>query len=279
MGGLSIGVHPLFFIFGIYNAITGQIFSFVIYTVTAIIHELGHSLVAHGAGYKLNKITLMPYGAVVSGDIEGLNLLDQVKIALAGPLINISVALFFVASWWVFPITYAYTDIVVSANFSMAIINLLPVFPLDGGRVLWSSIALKYDSEKARKICVTTGIFTAILLFSLFIFALAKSVMNVSLLFFSLFVLFGVIGKTKENKYVKIYSGINTERLKYGVDYKRKAVDKSVTIKKLITLLDGYCINEIAVFDKGKQVALLSQNRINRIIEQGDIYSPIEKYL
>ncbi len=279
MGGLSVSIHPLFFIFGIYNAITGQIFPFVIYTLTAVIHELGHSFVAYNSGYRLNKIMLMPYGAVVSGDIEGLNLLDQVKIALAGPLINVAIALFFVATWWVFPITYAYTDIVVSANFSMAIINLLPVFPLDGGRVLWSSMALKHGSKKAQKTCVIIGVITAISLFSLFVFAIIKKTVNLSLLFFSLFVLFGVIGKAKENKYVKIYSSVSTERLKHGVEYKRKAVDKSVTVKKLIMLLDAYCINEIAVFDGDKQIALLSQNKINQIIEKADIYSPIEKYV
>lgn len=279
MGSLSISIHPLFFLFGIYNAITGQIFVFLVYTLTAVIHELGHSFVASSAGYRLDKITLMPYGAVVSGDVEGLNFSDQVKIALAGPFINISIALIFVASWWIFPITYAYTDIVASANFSMAIINLLPVFPLDGGRVLWASIATKYDSKRAQKVCVITGVITSIILFALFVFALVKSVINLSLLFFSLFVLFGVIGKAKENKYIKIYSSVTTQKLKYGVEFKKKAIDKSVTVKKLLSILDNDCINEIAVFDGSKQIALLNQDRINKIIERGDIYAPLSEYV
>ncbi len=279
MGGVSLSIHPLFYIFGFYNALTGQIFSFVIYTVTAVVHELGHSFVASNAGYKLDKITLMPYGAVVSGQIEGLNFADEIKIALAGPFINFAVALFFMATWWIFPETYAFTDVVVSANLSMALINLLPVYPLDGGRVLWASIAKSFGGDKARKVCTLTGILSALLLFGLFIFACIKSVINLSLLFFALFVLFGVVGKSKENKYVKIYSGISTEKLKHGMSYKKIALDKSVTVKKMLSVLERDCINEIAVFDGQNQISLLTQNKINKIIEKGDIYSPIENYI
>lgn len=279
MGGVSLSIHPLFYIFGFYNALTGQIFSFVIYTVTAVVHELGHSFVASNAGYKLDKITLMPYGAVVSGQIEGLNFADEIKIALAGPFINFAVALFFMATWWIFPETYAFTDVIVSANLSMALVNLLPVYPLDGGRVLWASIAKSFGGDKARKVCTLTGIFSAIMLFGLFSIACIKNVVNLSLLFFALFVLFGVVGKSKENKYVKIYSGISTERLKHGMNYKKIALDKSVTVKKMLSVLERDCINEIAVFDGQNQISLLTQNKINKIIEKGDIYSPIENYI
>ena len=136
MGSINLSVHPLFFAFGFYYALTGRIFVFLIYTVTAVLHELGHSFVASNAGYRLNKITLMPFGAVVSGDIEGLSLGDEIKVALAGPFINLAVALLFVASWWIVPETYAFTDVVAEANLTMALVNFIPVFPLDGGRVL-----------------------------------------------------------------------------------------------------------------------------------------------
>jgi stage IV sporulation protein FB len=279
MGSLRLSVHPLFFIFGLYNAITGQIFTFIIYTVTAVVHELGHSFVASSAGYRLDKITLMPYGAVVSGQIEGLNFSDELKIALAGPLINIGVGLFFVASWWMFPETYAFTDIVASANFSMAIINLLPVFPLDGGRVLMASLAQRIGGKKASKICTVTGIIVAVILIALFVISTVKGSLNVSLLFFSLFVLFGVIGKAKNNKYVRICSLPSKDKLKHGMPYKKQAIEKSVTVKKMMSLLEKDCINEIAVFDGNKELTVLNQTRINKIIENGDIYSPLEKYV
>ena len=279
MGGINFSIHPLFYVLGFYNAITGQIFTFVIYTLTALIHELGHSVVANSLGYQLNKITLMPYGAVVSGQIEGLNFNDEVKIALVGPFINIAIGLIFVASWWIFPQTYAYTDVVAFANFSMAIINLLPVFPLDGGRVLMASLGVALGNEKATKICTVTGFLTSIGLIVLFIIGVFNGIINISILFFSLFVFFGVIGKAKENKYVKIYVGLSKEKLSHGVPYKKQALDKSVTVKKMLSILDSDSINEIVVFDGQKEIAKLNQNRINKIIEKGDLYSPLANFV
>ena len=279
MGGIKLSVHPLFFIFGLYNALIGNIFTFIIYTVSAVIHELGHSLVAGSLGYRLDKITLMPYGAVVSGEIEGLKFSDEIKIALAGPFINLAVALFFIASWWIVPEIYAYTDVVVSANLSMAIVNLLPVFPLDGGRVAWASIAQIKGSEKARKICTATGVLTSIGLCALFVIGAIKGVFNLSLLFFCLFVLFGAIGKAKENKYIKIYSTLSKSKLKHGIPYKKQALDKSVLVKKMLSVLDKDSVNEIVVFDGDRELTLLKQNKINEIILKGDMYAPLEKYI
>ena len=129
MGGIKLNVHPLFFLFGFYYALTGKVFVFIIYTVTAVVHELGHSFAAAGAGYRLNRITLMPFGAVVRGDIDGLKFSDEIKIALAGPLLNLAIGLLFVAIWWIYPESYAFTDIVAEANFSLALVNFLPIFP------------------------------------------------------------------------------------------------------------------------------------------------------
>ena len=278
MGGLRLYVHPLFLIFGAYYALTGKILIFIIYTLSAVVHELGHSFAAAGLGYRLNKITLMPFGAVASGDIDGLKLKDEIKIALAGPLINLAIGLFFVATWWIFPEIYAFTDVIAEANLSLAIVNLLPVFPLDGGRVLSAVTALKMGKKRSEVFCKVTGaVFSALLLIA-FIFT-AFNTLNLSLLFFSLFVLFGAFGKGRENKYVKLYTAVTTEKLKRGMEVKRQAVDKSITVKKLMTLLDQTAINEIAVYSGDKCIATLSQAKINDIIARFDLYSKLEEYI
>ena len=164
MGSINLTIHPLTFAFGLYYALTGRIFRFIICTLCALIHELGHSFSASRLGYKLNKITLMPFGAIVSGNIDGLNCRDEIKIALAGPLINLSIGLFFVALWWIFPETYAFTDIIAEVNFSLAIVNFLPIFPLDGGRILSATLKDALGSERAVKVSRIIGtIFSSIL--------------------------------------------------------------------------------------------------------------------
>ena len=278
MGCINLSVHPLFFAFGVYYELTGRIFIFVIYTLSAVIHELGHSMAAANSGYKLNKITLMPFGAVVSGNIDGLNLKDQIKIALAGPFINLAIGLLFVASWWIYPESYAFTDVVAEANFSMAIVNFLPIFPLDGGRVLSAVLKGAFGGEKAQTICKITGGVLAIILFAGFVTTVFYQI-NLSLLFFSLFVLFGAFGKSKDNKYIRLYSSLDKERLSRGVEIKRFAVHKTTTVKRLMAVMDESAVNEAAVFDGQQVVASLTQAKINQIIENGDLYSPIEKYI
>lgn len=278
MGGIKLKIHPLFYLFGLYYALTGRIFVFIIYTVCAFSHEMGHSVVAEKVGYKLNKITLMPFGAVVNGYVAGLKPSDRLKIALAGPMLNLFVALLFVALWWIFPIIYAYTDIVVEANISMCVVNLIPVYPLDGGRILYSFLSERFSEKTAAKVCKATGIVLSILLFTLFVFSAFHTV-NFSLLFFTLFVLFGAFNTDKENRYVKIRSLLTKDRLVYGFPIKRFGIDKNATVKSLVNLIDVNSLNELVVFKDGKPIAKISQDRINDLIEKANIYDKISKYV
>ena len=278
MGSIKLQVHPLFFVLGFYYALTGRILLFVIVTVCAIVHELGHSLVASGLGYRLDKITLMPFGAVVSGDIDGLKLLDEIKVALAGPILNLAIALFFVATWWVFPQSYAYTDVVVHANLSLALVNFLPIFPLDGGRVLNAYLCLKLDKKKAQLIVNVTGITFAVILLALFVTSIFYQI-NLSLLLFSLFVLCGAIGKAGENKYVKMLCQTSASNLYRGVEIKRYAIDKNASVKRLMAIVDCRCINEIVIYDNGKALTVINQEKINEILLSGKLYSQISSHL
>ena len=192
MGCIKLKIHPLFYLLGLYYALTNKLLLFVVCTLTAVIHELGHSLVAGDRGYRLNKITLMPFGAVVSGESSELNFKDELIIAFAGPITNLLVAIFFIAFWWIFPESYPYTELAVSANLSMALINCIPAYPLDGGRILSAFLSIKGGRKRAIFICKLLGIIFSIILLCLFILSIFNSV-NISILFFALFIFFGAI--------------------------------------------------------------------------------------
>ncbi len=279
MAGIKLSIHPLFFVLGFFYAITGQIFVFIICTVTAVVHELGHSFASANLGYRLNKITLMPFGAVVAGNIEGLSFKDQTKIALAGPIINLALSLFFIATWWIYPNCYAYTDVVVYANLSMAIVNLLPIYPLDGGRVVFCFLAERLNYDRAFFICKLMGGAFAFILLVAFMLNAVNGILNFSLLFFSLFVCFGTFSREKENKYVKIFSGLSNQNLKRGMPYITHAVDKEISIKRLISLLDVRAVNQVVVYDGGKKLTSLSQEKIEQIISEAKIYSKLSEFL
>ena len=277
MGGVNFSVSPLFFLFGVYYALTGRIFIFIVYTLTAIVHELGHSIVAENRGYKLNNIVLMPFGAVVSGEDE-LSIKDETAIALAGPCVNLLLGALFVALWWVFPETYVYTDIVAEANFALAIVNFLPVFPLDGGRILYATLRKKLSEKTATAICRATGIALSVVLLSLFVFSIFHT-FNLSLLFFALFSFFGTVTAKRENRYVKLFSGAERKNLKRGVPYKKQAVDGAISLKDLARILDTEAINEIVVFTGGEKKTVLEQEKILNILKNGDYKAKLAEYI
>jgi stage IV sporulation protein FB len=278
MGRIKFSIHPLFLLVGVFYAFTGKILYFLVYTISAVIHELGHSLVAGRFSCELNKITLMPFGAVVKGNIEGLSFKDQVFVALAGPIVNLVVAIFFIAIWWIKPEIYAYTDIAAEACLSIALVNFLPIFPLDGGRILTCLLCQKFGERKGEKASRVISLVFSVLLILAFIYTCFYKA-NISLLIFSAFLLLGAFGKSKENEYLRAFKGINSLNLKNGVAFKKIGVDKSVTVKKLISMLDFKCINEVAVFDGDEILGVLSQKRLAYIIEKGDFYAKISQFV
>ena len=254
MVGLKFSVHPLFYLFGLYFAITGKVFSFLVYTFTAVVHELGHFFCSERLGYQLNRIVLMPYGAVIRGDDFDVSYKHECLIALGGPLINFVIAIICVAFWWLVPDTYPYTQLIVTANVSIAVINLLPCYPLDGGRFLLATLSLLTSRKKAKLIVkILAFIFTFILL-ALFVYSLFTTP-NVTVLFFALFVLFGASGGKNSGDYVKIYSSFNFT-IKQPKEVKKIAVVNTTQVRKLYSYLNGDYYYEILVITPNGEVVL-----------------------
>ena len=247
MAKLKISIHPLFFIFGLYFAFTGKVFSFLVFTFTALIHEFGHYLASEKLGYYLNEIILMPYGALLYGDTINILYKDECKIAISGPLINGFIVLLFTGLWWFIPDIYPYTELIVLANTCMAIINLLPCFPLDGGRFLLATLSLYFSPKKSEIIVRVLGGILAVLLLVVFVYS-CFTTLNLSLLFFSLFVLIGAVIKNEKNKYVKIYQNFNYLDFKKVKSVKKLACHNDLIMKDLYRYLDGEHLFEISVF-------------------------------
>lgn len=275
MAKLKFAIHPLFFIFGLYFAWTGRVFIFLIYTIVAVIHEIGHSMVASKLGYKLNKIVLMPYGAVVSGEISGLRFRDEIRVALAGPLVNIACAVAFASLWWVFPETYAYTDVAMVASLSIATINLLPCRPLDGGRILHSFLSIYLSKSTADIVLKVTGVLFSCVLVGLFIFSCFRTV-NFSLLFFALFAFFGTVFPGRQNRYVKIFENSYAKLINRGAEVKTVAVSSSITVRQLLQFLDEDCLTEVCVFNNdGEQVLHFTPNEVCSILSGDTLYAKL----
>ena len=247
---MTFSLHPLFYIFGLYFAFTGKVFSFLTITFCAVAHEFGHALAAERRGYKLKKITLMPYGAVISGETGGMTVGDEIYTVIFGPLVNLFAGLFIIALWWIFPMTYPYTELAATANFSLFFVNLLPAFPLDGGRLLLCLLTKPLGRKRAVYLTKGVGVALSLLLLGLFVYSCFTAV-NFSLAFFASFLLFGAIEKRPDDRYIRLIDQLSVENVRKARDVKRLAVKQGFTVKDLYAVMDGSSLYEIEIYSDG----------------------------
>lgn len=273
---LKFSIHPLFILFGIYFALKGKVFSFLVYTLTAVLHEFGHYCKAEKLGYKLVKLQLLPYGAVISGNLEGLRFKDEVSVALAGPITNILFALFILAIWWLFPEIYPFTDTLFEANLSLGLINLIPAYPLDGGRVLWAGLARIYGQKTARIVSLFTAVVLALGIVVIFVYSVIVNSLNLSLLFFALFILVGAFSRGKDNIYVKYCCQFDSKKLKRGMEVSIIAFSENATVKDLLQRVKGEALYEVRILgDDGKIKKIFSPKNVLEIMSKYSLYEKL----
>jgi len=168
---ISINIHITFFLLLALVLPGGmkQIFLVVAIFVFVTAHELCHSLAAKHFGIKVKEITLLPIGGVASMAKMPERPFEEFVISLAGPLFNIVfVLLFFYPMKYLvgpntlfhplstdtWPLTFAY---IYWINLVLAAFNLLPAFPMDGGRVLRAVLASRIGQRKATRAAVSLG--------------------------------------------------------------------------------------------------------------------------
>ena len=134
------------------------------YLLALISHEGAHMLVAKWLGCQTASMELTPFGAVAKiEDLEGQRYLHQVLIALAGPFssfcgfLSSVLCLRLIAVAW-YPLGLAMTK----AHLFLLILNLLPVLPLDGGRVLFAALASSFGAERTARWLSNAGIWMGV---------------------------------------------------------------------------------------------------------------------
>ena len=218
-------------------------------------------LVARRLGYNIKNIKLIPFGICLN--INSFNILpkDEIKIAVAGPIVNFFIALLTIALWWVFPETYNYTYIFCYANFITGSFNLIPAFPLDGGRILLSVIKQKTNVKNAIKICKIINILLSILLILLFIYSCFVSI-NLTYLFVTFCILSGVFEKNNFQKYTLINYGV-LKKIGKVVKIKSILISQEEPIYRVCKYIDNFSYLSVSVSDKEKNIiAVFSETEL-----------------
>jgi len=111
--------------------------TFVLALVAAVlIHEFAHVAMAGHFGVKTKKLRLLPFGGVVEIEANFLPPKQKALILLAGPFANIIVILVTGSLLWIAPQFFMVWEILIFANAAPALLNLLPIYPFDGGKIL-----------------------------------------------------------------------------------------------------------------------------------------------
>lgn len=113
---------------------------------SVLLHELGHALAGRGFGIATRDITLYPFGGVARMQMGALRPLPELVVALAGPAVNlVLVVLGLLLDQAGLPLARELALI----NLGLGLFNLLPAYPMDGGRVLRAALSLRTDPLEA----------------------------------------------------------------------------------------------------------------------------------
>lgn len=175
--------------------------------VGVLLHELGHSLVAIRYGYEIDSITLWLLGGVASLTEVPEDWRHEFLIAIAGPIVSVGVG---VSCYIVFFFAPASADSVLFVfgylallNVFLAGFNMLPAFPMDGGRVLRAFLARSQPHAQATQQAATVGKIFA------FLMALVGLVANWLLILLALFIYIAASGEAKETTLKAAFEGVS----------------------------------------------------------------------
>jgi Zn-dependent protease/CBS domain-containing protein len=179
VAGIPIRIHFTFVLFFAWIAVFGSAggisWPLLILAIFAcvVLHELGHALAAQHFGVETRDITLYPIGGIAVLNSQPKPR-PEVWIAFAGPAVNLAIATILAAGFIVLHrhlpvlswrlVGTSFVEALLAANLSLAIFNLIPAFPMDGGRVLRAALALKLPEARATQIAATIGQGLAIVL-------------------------------------------------------------------------------------------------------------------
>lgn len=215
VSGIDIKIHVTFLLivllFGFNWSVAHGVFGFafgaalvVALFFCVVLHELGHSLVAQRFGIPVREILLLPIGGLALLERNAEKPMEELLIALAGPLVNVVLAILLAG---VLALTGGISMLsgaamiggaeatlsmdtfliwLLEANVFLVLFNMIPAFPLDGGRVLRAILAMNVGPRRATRIASRVGQWLAI---GLGVFALVT--LNIFLGLIALLIYFG----------------------------------------------------------------------------------------
>jgi len=278
--GIDVKVHATFLLLLAWVAIShwrseqsahaigaGLVFILALF-FCVVLHEFGHALTARRYGVKTRDIILLPIGGVARLERIPDKPRQELWIALAGPAVNVAIALVLavwlqIASAWqpVEELTVtggSFIERLLVVNVFLVVFNLIPAFPMDGGRVLRALLGLKLEYVKATQIAASVGQVFAFGLGFLGLFA------NPFLVFIALFVW---IGAAQEASMVQMKSALG------GIPVRQLMITDFRTLASSDTL--GHAV-DLTLTTSQKDFPVVDEDRVMGILMQKDLLQALD---
>jgi Zn-dependent protease/predicted transcriptional regulator len=242
---------------------------FVAVFTCVLLHEFGHALTARRYGVRTRDITLLPIGGVARLERMPDKPIQELWVALAGPAVNVVIAtvLFTLLvltgglDWTrLFSMHNSLPQRLLLVNLFMVAFNLLPAFPMDGGRVLRSLLALRMDYARATQIAATLGQVMAVL----FIIAglLFSHVMLMVIAFFVW------VGAAQEMNMAQVRSAMGGIPVEEAMLTEFQTLAPDDPLERAVNLIISGSQQDFPVLHEGAVVGVLTRNRLVAALAQ-----------
>jgi Zn-dependent protease/predicted transcriptional regulator len=226
-----------------------------------VLHEYGHALTARKYGIKTRDITLYPIGGVARLERLPDRPIEELWVALAGPAVNVVIAALLIAYLFftngLAPIADmsftqgSFLERLVAVNIYLVLFNLIPAFPMDGGRVLRALLALKLEYVQATQIAATIGQGIALLFGFIGLFT------NSFLIFIALFVW---IGAGQEASMVQVRHSLGGIPITRAMQTDFQILSPSDTLARVVELILAGSQQDFPVVENGNVAGILDRD-------------------
>ncbi|MFN3742155.1 MAG: site-2 protease family protein [Anaerolineales bacterium] len=267
--GINVYIHPTFWLLVVWvvlsdflvhrsldSALQGILFVLALF-VCVVFHEFGHVLTARHYGVRTRDITLYPIGGVARLERIPEKPWQELWIALAGPAVNGLIALLlllFVQAPLATSLALAsFSGRLLRINLFLAAFNLLPAFPMDGGRVLRALLALKMEYFRATSIAARVGKAIA------FLFGVIGIFGSPSLLFIALFVW---LGASEEGEFARQRASLSGVPVAEAMLTHYEVLSPQNTLQEAIQLLLASSQPDFPVVENGHVLGMLTREAL-----------------
>ncbi|MBZ9608540.1 M50 family metallopeptidase [Clostridium estertheticum] len=238
-----IRISKLFIPYIILLIILGFKGELVVAFAFVFIHEMMHYLTARILGFSGFDIEILPIGAVLKvKDLDEASAKEDLIISLSGPLLNLLLAVIFYILFILF--NRPYLHLIYKSNLALGIFNLIPAFPLDGGRVLRDILNIKTIYRRANEISIMVSMILGSIFMFIYFVSVAANKSNFNLGLISIFILISSI-KEKE-RIVYLIMG-------YIIRKKHRFIKRGYVENKSISVFcEKNLLSVLGIIDKNK---------------------------